>query len=163
MIVVFGVFVSLFLVPAWQTVFVHGSTGDRWDLGHLLVAVLSVCHDHFDSFEVFSTCSHPLHELQILSLHVFVALCKFISLERQLEDLLSGSPLSLRCLFPVALVHVESSFHLCGCGSHVSIVFMDRLDVFLVRLRFLLLIRPQVLDLSLILFFADSEVRYLRV
>ena len=70
---------------------------------------------------------------------------------------MTRSPLRLRRLLPVLLVHVEASFGLRCRRSDVSIVLMDRLYVFLILLGLLFLICPEALDLRLKLLLSLAE------
>ena len=82
---------------------------------------------------------------------------ELIILERELENLLSRCSLRLRRLLPVLLVHIQASFSLSSRRSDVSVVLVNRLDVFLVLLRLLLLIGPEALDLRLELLLSLAE------
>lgn len=87
-----------------------------------------------------------------------MSLGQLIILEGQFEDFLARSAFGLRRLFPVILVHAETCLHLCCCRSDTSIVFVDRLNVFLIALGLLLLVAPKVLDFGLVLVLPNSEV-----
>ena len=82
---------------------------------------------------------------------------ELIVLEGELKNLLTRSPLRLRRLLPVLLVHVEASFGLRRRRSDVSVVLMDRLNVFLILLGLLFLICPEALDLRLKLLLSLAE------
>ena len=119
--------------------------------------IISISHDHLHSFKVFSRGSYPLHQLQIFALHVLVPLHILVVLEGQLQHFLACSSLSLRCFLPVLFVHVEAGLCLGCCRSHITIVLVNLLNVFLILLRLLFLVGPQPLDLSLKLFFARPK------
>jgi len=64
-------------------------------LVHLLIWLLSrlircVCHNDFNSFKVFGTCSNPLDELQVLAFHISVTLSHLIALKGQFEHFLAS-------------------------------------------------------------------------
>ena len=86
-----------------------------------------------------------------------MSLSELIVLESQLKDLLARLSLSLISFLPVALVHIQSGFHLSIGRSDTSVILMNLLDVLLVLLRLLLLLVPQVLNLGLILVLSHPE------
>ena len=96
--------------------------------------IISIGHNHLDSFEVFSRGSDPLHQLQILALHVLVPLDILIVLESKFKHFLACGPLSLGRFFPVLLVHIEAGLSLSCRRSHIAVILMNLLNVFLILL-----------------------------
>ena len=114
--------VSLFLVSARQAILVQNSSKVR-----LLARfeLLCICHDYLDSLEILSASTYSLHKLQILTLHVLVTLGHFVVLESEFKHFLTGDSFSLSRLLPIALIHVQSGFHLCSSGRDTTVVFMN--------------------------------------
>ena len=129
----------------------------------LYAFIIRIGHDHLDSFEILSRCTHPLYKLQILALHILMPLNIFVVLEGKFKHFLTSSSLRLRGLLPILFVHVETGFSLGRCRSHIAIILMNLLNVLLILLRLLLLVGPQPLDLRLKLLLPRPEAVDLRV
>ncbi len=125
--------------------------------------IMGVGHNHLDSFQVFGWCTNSLDKLQIFALHVLMSFRELIVLESQFEHFLTSCSFSLSRLFPVLFVHGKACLVLCCRWRDSAIVFMDRLDVFLVLLWLFLLVSPQILDFCLVFVLSHAEIANLRV